>query len=155
MLERIRPLARAEGQWLMTALGPEPISLAVNEEKLGLAVEKVLSNAVKFTPEGGTIQVSLCSQDAWAMIGVQDTGVGIRPEALAHIFEPFYQAEESLIRQHEGIGLGLTIAKGMLELHGARIEVDGKVGEGTVIAIRLPLKDSNQQTVSSKGYTAH
>lgn len=143
LLEGIRPLARAKGQRLVTVLDPEPILLAMDEEKLGLAVEKVLSNAVKFTPEGGSVRVSLCAEDGWAMIGVQDTGVGIRHEALAHIFEPFYQAEESLIRQHEGIGLGLPIAKGMVELHGGRIEVDSEVGQGTLVTIRLPLKGAS------------
>ena len=140
LLEGIRPLAGAKEQRMVSALDPEPIYLAVDEEKLSLAVEKVLSNAVKFSPEGGTIQVSLCAEGDWALIGVRDSGIGIPDDALEHIFQPFYQAEESLSRRYQGIGLGLTIAKGMVELHKGRIEVDSEVGEGTLVTIRLPLK---------------
>jgi signal transduction histidine kinase/CheY-like chemotaxis protein len=130
--------AGAKHQELVPALGSVPICLPVDREKLATAVRKVLANAVEFTPELGTIEVSLVRDNGWVRIGVHDTGVGM-PDAVAQrVFEPFYQAEESLRRQHEGIGLGLTIAKGMVELHGGRIEVDSEPGKGTLVSICLP-----------------
>ena len=123
-------------------MDPWPIHLTVDEEKLGLAVEKVISNAVKFTPEGGAIRVGLDVEGDWVRIAVEDTGVGIPAQALEHIFEPFYQVEESLTRQHDGIGLGLTIARGMVEQHGGGIDVTSEVGKGTVITIRLPSEET-------------
>jgi signal transduction histidine kinase/CheY-like chemotaxis protein len=147
MMERvladIRPSAGAKRQSLSAVWGPEPICLAVDEEKLSSAIEKVLSNAVEFTPEGGTIEVSLLADGNSVRIGVQDTGVGIPAAAAEYIFEPFYQVEESLRRQHEGIGLGLTIARGMVELHGGRIDVDSEPGKGTLVTIWLPLRNGD------------
>jgi cell cycle sensor histidine kinase DivJ len=122
---------------------PGDDGLAVDEEKLSSAIEKVLSNAVEFTPEGGTIEVSLLADGNSVRIGVQDTGVGIPAAAAEYIFEPFYQVEESLRRQHEGIGLGLTIARGMVELHGGRIDVDSEPGKGTLVTIWLPLRNGD------------
>jgi signal transduction histidine kinase len=140
----LRPSAGAKRQHLSEVLGPEPICLDVDQTKLRSAVEKVLSNAVEFTPEGGTIEVSLLADGNSVRIGVQDTGVGIPATAAGHIFEPFYQAEGSLIRQHEGIGLGLTIARGMVELHGGRIDVDSEPGKGTLVTIWLPLRNADR-----------
>jgi signal transduction histidine kinase len=144
LLEEIRPLAAAKRQQLVAALDSQPISLPVDEEKLSLGVKKVLCNAVEFTPEGGTIRVSLGTEANWVVIRVHDTGIGIPGRELERIFRPFYQVEESLGRCHGGIGLGLTIARGMVELHGGRIEVDSQVGTGTLVTIRLPLKNSDE-----------
>jgi signal transduction histidine kinase len=144
LLDRIRPLAEAKRQQLVGILDPERISLSIDEEKLSLGVGKVLSNAVEFTPEGGIIEVRLRANGGWVLIGVRDSGIGIPSGELEHVFEPFYQVEESLGRRHEGIGLGLPIAKGMVELHGGRIDVNSEAGVGTLVTIRLPLQNSDQ-----------
>jgi len=144
VLTGIKPSAEAKQQHLVAALDPEPISLLVDEEKFSLALEKVLGNAVEFTPERGTIRVSLRTEGDSARIDVQDTGIGIPAAAAEDIFRPFYQVEDSLRRQHDGLGLGLPIAKGMVDLHGGSIDVDSVVGRGTLVTIRLPLRKSQQ-----------
>lgn len=152
VLAGIRPSTEAKQQHLVSVLDPEPIFLLFDEGKIGLALEKVLANAVEFTPEGGTIQVSLCTEGDSARIDVQDTGIGIPNTAAKDIFQPFYQVEDSLRRQHDGIGLGLTIAKGMVDLHEGSIDVDSEVGRGTLVTIRLPLRNRNQNlSVGTKG----
>ena len=141
VLTKIRPFAEAKQQHLIAPPDTEPIFLLLDEEKMGLALEKLLANAVEFTPEGGTIEVRLCVEVDSARIDIEDTGIGIPAAAINHIFEPFYQVEDSLRRQHDGIGLGLPVARGMVNLHGGSIVVDSEEGRGTLVTIRLPLRD--------------
>jgi signal transduction histidine kinase len=98
----------------------------------------LLSNAVKFTPEGGAITVQGWLEGNEALVSVQDNGIGIPADELDHIFERFYQVEDSLTREHEGIGLGLAIVKSMVQLWSGRIWVQSEVDKGSTFTFTIP-----------------
>jgi cell cycle sensor histidine kinase DivJ len=99
----------------------------------------VISNAIIFTKRGGKVTISADSDPSDVTVMVEDTGVGIGTEDLPRIGDPFFQARSSYDRRHDGTGLGLSIVKGLLRLHGGRMEIDSKLGEGTRVTIRLPV----------------
>lgn len=102
-------------------------------------VGNLLSNAIKFTPRGGSVEIETRRADGFVELRVRDTGQGIAPEALAHIFDRFWQADATLVRKHGGLGLGLSIVRHLVELHGGAVEVssDG-VGKGAEFVVRFP-----------------
>jgi PAS domain S-box-containing protein len=100
----------------------------------------LLSNAVKFTPKDGRIQVVLAKKDSHAEIVVSDTGIGIKPEFLPHLFERFRQADATATRQHGGLGLGLAIVKNLVELHAGTVHAESRgEGQGSTFTVQLPL----------------
>lgn len=107
-------------------------------ERLGYAVSNLVFNAVKFSPEGGVVRVAAGYRDGFFTIRVSDEGVGISPEQVDVIFEPFSQGDMSSTRRFGGVGLGLFVAKCMVETHGGHIEVDSTPGAGTVFTILIP-----------------
>jgi signal transduction histidine kinase len=100
----------------------------------------LLSNAVKFTPEGGRVVITATAADGVITIAVSDTGIGIAPEDQAAIFEEFRQVGSDDTRTQEGTGLGLTLAKKLVELHGGRIWVQSYVGQGSTFSFTLPVR---------------
>lgn len=116
----------------------EPVFVYGQRRKLLLLFENLIYNALSFTQEDGGITLSLRLEDGEVAIDVSDTGVGIAPEHLPHIFERFYVGREN---KNEGSGLGLYIARITVEELGGSIAVDSVVGEGTTFTIRLPLLD--------------
>jgi CheY-like chemotaxis protein len=111
----------------------------------------LLSNAVKFTPAGGRVHVTLRTLDAEIEIRVSDTGRGIAAEFLPHVFVPFRQADGSITRFHGGLGLGLSIAKQLVELHQGRVESHSEgEGRGATFVVRIPLLDSELQVKSAR-----
>jgi two-component system cell cycle sensor histidine kinase PleC len=100
----------------------------------------LMSNAVKFTPEGGSVTADCTVQKKAIKITVTDTGVGIPANKLANVLMPFEQAAHEHTRDHEGSGLGLSITKELAELHGGSIKIDSAVGEGTSVTVTLPFK---------------
>jgi cell cycle sensor histidine kinase DivJ len=99
----------------------------------------LVANAIKFTERGGSVTVSAAVEGARLMLRVTDTGVGIAAEDLARIGDPFFQAGKTYQRKHEGTGLGLSIVKGLVGLHNGEMNVQSTVGEGTTVAVALPL----------------
>jgi PAS domain S-box-containing protein len=100
----------------------------------------LLSNALKFTPEGGRVHISLTTADQHAVLGVTDTGIGISAPGLCLVFEPFWQADPSTRRARSGLGLGLAIVKHLVELHGGDVSATSNgQGEGATFTVRLPL----------------
>jgi signal transduction histidine kinase len=99
----------------------------------------LISNAVKYTPPGGTIRITLGEQGRWAIGTVEDTGIGIGPEDQKHIFEEFYRTEQAKEMEPQGTGLGLTLVKQIVEGHGGTIEVESELGKGSLFRFRLPL----------------
>jgi signal transduction histidine kinase len=97
---------------------------------------------VKFTPDGGRIEVLACEREEKAWVTVRDTGIGIPRREWERVFDRFYQVEPSLSRRYEGMGLGLSIAKGMVELHGGSILVESEVGKGSTFVFYFPLTQS-------------
>ena len=111
-----------------------------DERKIKQILLNLLSNAVKFTPEGGRIGINARKVDGAVEISIRDTGVGISPEDQAKIFEEFRQVGSNYAHKTEGTGLGLTLAKKFVELHGGRIWVDSEVGKGSTFSFTLPEK---------------
>jgi two-component system, cell cycle sensor histidine kinase DivJ len=99
----------------------------------------LLSNAVKFTPKGGSVKLSAAAEDGCLALTVADTGIGICESDLAKIGQPFFQAQSDYTRAFEGTGLGLSLVRGLVELHGGGLAVESEVGAGTSVTVRLPL----------------
>ncbi len=103
-------------------------------------VLNLLSNAVKFTSEGGAITVTAAIEnDCGLMISVEDTGIGIAPEDIETVMAPFSQVDSTLARRFEGTGLGMSLSKSLVELHGGSLLIESKVDVGTKVTIRLPV----------------
>jgi len=115
-------------------------TLTGDERKIRQVVLNLLSNAVKFTPEGGRIEVRAAQADGAVEISVSDTGIGIAPGDQEVIFEEFRQVGSDYSRKREGTGLGLTLARKFVELHGGRIWVKSAIGQGSTFTFTLPVR---------------
>jgi signal transduction histidine kinase len=134
------PLLAAAGIALEVDVPRGPVPVEGDATRLTQALGNVLQNSGKFTLRGGRVTLSLRESGESAEILVRDTGVGIEPDLIARVFEPFVQEERSLARSRGGLGLGLPLVKGLVELHGGSVEArSGGVGAGAEFAIRLPL----------------
>jgi cell cycle sensor histidine kinase DivJ len=131
--------AREAGIALVRALPHDLPQIVADKRALSQIVLNLISNAIKFTDRGGNLTVSATADAMTMSIVIEDTGVGIGAEDLPRIGEPFFQARSSYDRRHDGTGLGLSIVKGLLTLHGGRMEIASRLGEGTRIVIHLPL----------------
>lgn len=109
------------------------------------AVFNLLTNAIKFTPDGGQISIELDREDNHCLICIRDTGIGIKKEMLDRIFEKFRQGEEGSKRKYEGLGIGLALVNEIIHLHGGRIEVESKVGKGSCFTLLLPLLEDQKE----------
>ena len=107
--------------------------------RLDQLVGNLVGNAIKYTPEGGTITLSLYQDGGWARLDVADTGMGIPAEHLPHIFERFYRVDKAHSRRSGGSGLGLAIVKGIAEQHGGKVSVTSEPGKGSTFSVWLRL----------------
>lgn len=140
VVESARPAAEAKGLRLETSLDPMPLFVC-DKGRLRQIVWNVLSNALKFTPKGGEVRVRLCQVDGNAEIIVSDTGIGIDPAFLPHVFERFTQADSSATREHGGLGLGMAIVHHLVELHGGTVDAESPgENQGATFTVRLPLR---------------
>ncbi|HEV7372141.1 sensor histidine kinase, partial [Arenibaculum sp.] len=112
-------------------------------------VVNLLSNALKFTPEGGAVELSAVPDRGRIAMVVADNGIGIAPEHLSRVFEPFWQEENSLSRRHGGAGLGLPLAKALAELQGGVLRIDSQLGRGTMVTLSLPAQDAAQNAAQN------
>jgi PAS domain S-box-containing protein len=139
-IESIRPSVVAKGLALALLRDDGRVEVMADADRLQQVVWNLLSNALKFTPSGGRIEVRLDQEGSFARISVVDTGVGIAPETLPAIFERFRQGDGATTRRHRGLGLGLAIAKHLVELHGGSIWADSDgVGCGSRFTVELGL----------------
>jgi signal transduction histidine kinase/ActR/RegA family two-component response regulator len=140
VVESVRRDAEAKGVGLDLSTVTGPVSVLADPLRLGQIVANLLANAVKFTPTGGRVEVRLAREGAEAVVTVTDTGIGIPPETLAHVFDRFRQADSTITRRHGGLGLGLAIVRHLAELHGGTVRAQSEgEGQGAVFTVRLPL----------------
>ncbi len=139
-VESVAPAAAAKQVRVQTSIDPNAGPISGDPDRLQQIVWNLVSNAVKFTPKGGRIQVRVERVASQVDIVVSDTGIGIKPEFLPHLFERFRQADSTTTRHFGGLGLGLAIVRHLVELHGGTVEAisDGE-GKGATFRVRLPL----------------
>jgi signal transduction histidine kinase/CheY-like chemotaxis protein len=135
------PAAEAKGLALSVVVDPEPLPIMGDSDRLGQIVSNLVGNAIKFTPAGGRIMITLRNGNAGsAKLSVRDDGIGIREEFKAYVFDRFRQADGSRTRTHGGLGLGLAIVRHLVELHGGDVTVESEgVGKGTELTVTIPL----------------
>jgi PAS domain S-box-containing protein len=139
-VESVAPAAEAKGVRLESILDPQARPVSGDPERLQQVLWNLLSNAVKFTGRGGKVQVRLERVNSHVEVSVADTGIGISPEFLPHVFERFRQADASSAREKGGLGLGLSIARQLAEMHGGTIEAASSgLGQGSTFTLKLPL----------------
>ncbi|MBO9540372.1 PAS domain S-box protein [bacterium] len=136
--EAFDPIASARELSLTVSAPPSPLEVLADPNRLVQILNNLLSNALKFTPPGGSVTLSLSQSDTETTFVVADTGIGILAEHLPHLFEKFFQAESSLTRSYKGTGLGLPITKALVEAHQGTISVASTPGEGATFTVHLP-----------------
>lgn len=147
VLEDHRTIFEARDQRVELVPAPGPVFIDADGNRMAQVVGNLLHNASKFTPPTGRVMVSVeidrSAAQAQAIVRVGDTGVGLSPELAAHVFEPFVQADSSLDRSKGGLGLGLALVKGLVELHGGAVSAHSPgPGQGSQFTVRLPLRDA-------------
>jgi CheY-like chemotaxis protein len=139
-LEAVRPAVEARKHELVVDLPDEALWLDADSTRLAQVMANILSNAVQYTPPGGRIRISASADDGTLVVVISDTGAGIDPEVLPHIFDLFTQARHPTGSAHQGLGIGLTLVRAFVEMHGGSVaaQSDGP-GRGSRFTIRLPL----------------
>jgi signal transduction histidine kinase len=143
-LTLVRERASRHGINVTLSVAPGLGEITADERKVKQVLLNLLSNAVKFTPEGGRITLGAQLANGTAELSVTDTGIGIAPEHQEAIFEEFRQVGTDYARKREGTGLGLTLARKFVELHGGRIWVKSQLGQGSVFTFTLPLRQERR-----------
>jgi two-component system cell cycle sensor histidine kinase PleC len=138
-VEAFAPEAEKSGVAIETDISAK-LTLSADKEAIAQVVSNLVSNAIKFTPEGGTIRVATARHADGAVITVEDSGIGIAQSALAKLGRPFEQVQSPLTRNHKGSGLGLAISRSLVALHGGEMAIDSKEGAGTRVTVFLPLR---------------
>ncbi len=130
---------RAKGQLLEVDLPYEPVVVELDPERIGQVVTNVMANAIKFTPEGGNVEVRLRRDGKTAELTVADSGIGIPEEDMDRLFQRFFRARNATDSAIPGTGLGLAICRGIVDAHGGDIEVESATNQGTKITVLLPM----------------
>ncbi|OHA79594.1 MAG: hypothetical protein A2675_02565 [Candidatus Yonathbacteria bacterium RIFCSPHIGHO2_01_FULL_51_10] len=143
VLSPIRALAQEKAVTLeVTTPDGEPQSFVFDGNKIALALQNLIDNAVKYTPTGGKVSVAVRKQGEYLEVKVQDTGIGVPPEQVSRLFTKFFRAENALHMQTSGSGLGLYIVKNIVMRHGGALNVESKEGVGSTFTLTLPLNES-------------
>jgi len=138
-VETAQPVIQAQGHELTVAISPSPIAVEADPVRLTQVVGNLLTNAAKYTPPGGHIWLTTERDGEWAVIRVRDSGIGLAPEMLSRVFDLFVQVDNSVARSQGGLGIGLTLARSLVEMHGGHISArSGGVGKGSEFTVRLP-----------------
>jgi PAS domain S-box-containing protein len=148
-VETMRPAAQAKAITLSTSLDPNAGMVLGDPARIQQIVWNLVSNAIKFTPENGSVEVRLARVDQYVEVSVRDTGMGISQQFLPHVFERFRQADSSKTRAHGGLGLGLAIVRHLVELHGGIVTAESEgEGRGALFTVRLPRAVGAQSSLS-------
>jgi signal transduction histidine kinase len=143
-VEAARP-AVEKADLTLTARVPEHLMVVVDPQRFSQVVDNLLSNAVKYTPAGGRVEVDLSIADDRVELVVRDTGIGICTRDHDHVFSRFFRSRDAVQQSIQGIGLGLSITRAIVESHGGRIDVESEVGRGSAFRVRLPLDEPTGQ----------
>ncbi len=136
---RRRPLIEQRGQRLSVDLPAVPIRVKADPTRLEQVIDNLLTNAAKYSDPGGRIDLSASLEGDWAVLRLRDTGIGIAPEKLPHIFDLFVQAERRLDRSQGGLGIGLSLVRSLVEMHGGQVTASSEgLGKGSEFVVRLP-----------------
>jgi len=122
----------------------ESIYVLGNYSHLNRLLDNLVGNAIKFTPPDGNVTINLRAEQDEARIEVIDTGIGISPDKIEHLFERFYQIDGSTKRRYGGMGLGLSLVKEIAEAHGGKVSVQSEVGRGSSFTVILPIQKSSE-----------
>jgi len=153
-VEAVRPAAEAKGVRVQKVMDTGAVSIPGDPVRLQQVVWNLLSNAIKFTPRGGRVQIRSQRVNSHLEIVVSDTGQGIAPDFLPHVFDRFRQADQKTSRQHGGMGLGLAIVRHLVELHGGTVSAhSGGVDKGSTFTVMLPISPVYQ--VDASGGRVH
>lgn len=145
-LSKVEMTAANKDQQLISLFDPKQrIMTVIDRDRIDQVLLNVLSNAIKYTPEGGKIQVDVFSEDPMAKVVITDSGIGIAEKEIPRVFERFYRVDKARSREMGGTGLGLSIARQIVEEHGGTIVIQSKLGEGTRVTISLPLSPTRGQ----------
>jgi signal transduction histidine kinase len=139
-VETTRPVLEERRHRLRVELPPEPLPLDADATRLEQVVSNLLRNAARYTEPGGSIEVEVRRDGSAAVLAVRDDGIGIAPDLLPRVFDLFTQGEQALDRSEAGLGIGLTLVRSLVEMHGGSVEArsDGP-GKGSELIVRLPL----------------
>jgi signal transduction histidine kinase/ActR/RegA family two-component response regulator len=149
-VEAARPFIEAAGHELTVSLPPEPVFLDADLTRLAQVFSNLLTNSAKYTERGGRIWLSAERRDGEAVVSVRDTGIGIPADDLPHIFDMFSQVDRSIERSTGGLGIGLALVKGLVEMHGGTVTVEsGGQSGGSTFTVRLPVLESRPEPVVS------
>jgi signal transduction histidine kinase len=138
IVEKHRPQAQERQLNLLLEHDDDLLPVRADEEKLEHAFTHLVHNAINFTPSGGRVAIRISDAGDAVEIVIADSGIGIPPEHLTHIFDPFYQVAHYMTRKVEGMGIGLSIVKHIIDDHGGRIEVESVVDHGTTFTVHVP-----------------
>jgi len=140
------PLMASKSQQLKLDMPPNPVVVAGDRRRLEQILNNLLSNAHHYTPAGGPISIEVHQQDGQAVVSVTDAGPGIPPEKQELVFQRFYRVEASETARQRGMGLGLSIARGLAELHGGKLRVESIIGRGSTFRLSLPTGEQSEDT---------
>jgi len=149
--EDLQELFNEKGIWLSISISGKTVLIEADPVRIKQIIGNLLFNAMKYTDRGGNVALKVSRDDGFAILRVKDTGIGIEPAFLPKLYTPFFQTDQPLDRQGGGLGLGLSIAKEIAELHGGTIEAaSGGAGKGTAFTVRLPLALSCEKNETEK-----
>ncbi len=140
--------AKSQSVTLSVEKPDSPLYMDADGVKINIALSNLVKNALQFTDPGGRVTIRAGEESGYLKVSVEDSGIGIPPRDLPRVFERFFQVESHLTRRYGGMGLGLAVAKGMVELHGGRIWAESEVGKGSTFTFLLPIRQP--QTSGSK-----
>ena len=140
-IEATRPLIDSRGHELTVTLPTDPVRMEADATRLEQVIANLLNNAAKYTMPGGHIRVTAVQEGGEAVVRVRDNGIGVPPDVLDRVFEPFVQSEGSLARSEGGLGIGLTLVRSLVEMHGGTVEAHSPgLGQGSEFVVRLPAR---------------
>ena len=150
-ISQAEPAAKRRGVELVAELPAEPVRQRHDPQRVGQVLSNLVGNALKFTPAGGRVAISLKAVRDGADLRVSDTGVGIDSAELPHVFDRFYRGSRAMEQRAGGSGLGLAIVRSIVEMHGGRVTVTSKLGKGTEVTVHLPREVTQSSPAGGRG----